>query len=475
MRISGQVVERNVQNQRLLEKNRQDLNTFANENAKLLSAAKSQAQIEAKRRLQLKQAAKVEEDYENFIKQEEYNSRLKSRTLAQNQLLSNELDKEKSENERKLREIQRICEESPELRELESALRVAYLNKERKKQCEEKIQIAMREQERIQAIEDQMEYDRVNAIQKDNSANNAKRELFAKQREQLQQQIYEKQMQLSKLNKEKEIDKEIVDGIVDKINKEDEQEYKKRKDMQLRAQQMIKEFEIKRQREKQLLMLREKQEIDAINEYNKQNELRKVNLLLKKQEKENESNRILSQIIEDTEKKRKENEEFIQLRDMLWEEEINERDRQNVLNKQNRLNDMKIDMMNANSNILKQKEIQRKIEAENEAKLIVMMKNKFLNDEKIEAEKLKQQKSNQLNYKLEIEKQLADHQIIYDQERLNELKEIENNNKLEQYRLQVIREARKRLLNEHAEKLKGYLPMKALQNQDELEIIKEYK
>ena len=43
--------------------------------------------------------------------------------------LATELDKEKSEEERKLREIQRICENSPELRELEQALKVAYLNK----------------------------------------------------------------------------------------------------------------------------------------------------------------------------------------------------------------------------------------------------------------------------------------------------------------------------------------------------------
>jgi hypothetical protein len=41
------------------------------------------------------------------------------------------LDKEASENNRKVLEMQRICDESPELKELERALKLAYLNKER--------------------------------------------------------------------------------------------------------------------------------------------------------------------------------------------------------------------------------------------------------------------------------------------------------------------------------------------------------
>jgi len=51
--------------------------------------------------------------------------------------LAKELQRQRVERERKCKEIQKICEESDELRELKEKIRLAYLNKERAAQLVE--------------------------------------------------------------------------------------------------------------------------------------------------------------------------------------------------------------------------------------------------------------------------------------------------------------------------------------------------
>ena len=99
--------------------------------------------------------------------------------------------------------------------------------------------IAMREQERIQAIEDQMEYDRLRAIQSEKDGLAFKREQYGNQRLALQNQILEKQAQLVEMEREKDYDKQLVQSIVDKINEEDEEEYRKKMSTQAAAAKMV--------------------------------------------------------------------------------------------------------------------------------------------------------------------------------------------------------------------------------------------
>ena len=116
-RVSMQHVEKNIALQRVVEQQRRDLTEFASENAKLLSAARAQAQIENRRRATQQQICRTEAEYEERVKRDDYQRRLHNRTLQQNQDLVTELDKQESEHERKAREIQRICDEAPELKE----------------------------------------------------------------------------------------------------------------------------------------------------------------------------------------------------------------------------------------------------------------------------------------------------------------------------------------------------------------------
>lgn len=52
--------------------------------------------------------------------------------------LAKELQRQKVERERQFRDVEKICEDSEELKELKEKIRVAYLNKERSAQLAEK-------------------------------------------------------------------------------------------------------------------------------------------------------------------------------------------------------------------------------------------------------------------------------------------------------------------------------------------------
>jgi hypothetical protein len=269
--------------QRKLDVQRHDLNEFANENKKLHSVANAQTKVEARRHLAQQQTFRTEQQYEERIQQEKNHRRLVDRTINQNQAIASELDREVAEEERRSREIQRICEESPELRDLERALKIAYLNKERAAQYEEKILLASKEQERIQAIEEQMEYDRLRAVKSEADKIDAQRMKFREQRGILQAQIEERQLQLLEARRQTELDKEMVDEIVRRINEEDEDDYRRRKQQQEETARAVREYEVKRQQEVAAAKAAAKAEEERILAYQRSMDARLEGAAAKKQ------------------------------------------------------------------------------------------------------------------------------------------------------------------------------------------------
>merc|ERR1719223_2507034 len=131
VKVTKQMVERNILAQREVDVYRRDLQAFASENAKLMAASAAQTKSESHRRITLQQACNTEKQYEKRINEEQSDKRMQMLTLSQDQLIINEINNQAKTEERRKREIQRICEESPELRELEKILKLAYLNRER--------------------------------------------------------------------------------------------------------------------------------------------------------------------------------------------------------------------------------------------------------------------------------------------------------------------------------------------------------
>ena len=471
VRISAQQVERNVQMQRLLDVQRHQLGLFAAENNKLLVEANAQSKVEIRRRQANQQACRSEMEYEQRFQQQEASKRLSDLTIQANQALAAELDREISEDERRNREIQRICNESEELKDLEHKLKIAYLNKERAAQYEEKVLLSQKEQERIQAIEDQMEYDRQYAIKKEADKKGAKKEMFDDQRVVLQRQIAERRALLDEAQRQTETDRKMVDEIVRRINDEDEGAARKRREQQAATSKMMKDYALQHQQEIAAAKAAAKAEEDAILSYQKSVEARSEGVAAQKQAKKDEDDRILAKIVAETERKRREEEEFSNLRDMLWEEELEAaraRDSQARKDKQDR---MRREMMEANNQMLAKKEFLRQQEAENELRMINLMKKKFADDEARERAEDAARKAHKAKHMVLIEQQARQRKSMYDEEKQAELSFAEEAAKREEYRKKVINEARKRLIAEHSAKLKMFMP-RVFQTPEEFDIYK---
>ena len=109
-RITEREVERNIRQQRDIDVQRQQLAGFAKENANLHSAASAQTRIESQRRMIQQQQSRNEHVYEEQLKKQMYDKKFRELTAAQNQALASELEKDTADEERKRREIQKICD-----------------------------------------------------------------------------------------------------------------------------------------------------------------------------------------------------------------------------------------------------------------------------------------------------------------------------------------------------------------------------
>jgi hypothetical protein len=473
-RITAQIVEKNIQAHRAIEVQKREFGAFSAENAKLVYVANAQQKVEAKRRETYQNACIAEQQYENRTREEHYQRRIQSFVHSQNEALANQMDKETADEERRAREIQRLCEEAPELRDLERALKIAYMNKDRAAQHQEKILLATQEANRIQAMEDEMEFGRQKAIEADAEKLAARKELYMRQREVLQGQILERQELLREAQRQAEEDKRNVDEIVRRINEEDEADMKAKRERQEATAKLVKQYERQRLEELARRKAAEKAEEERILKYNMDMAARNEGVAAKKLAKKDEEDRILQRIVEEAAKKRAAEEEFNTLRDMLWEEELEAKKRADEENRIRKAREMKKDMMDANSRMMLAKAESRRKEAEEEARMVQLMKKKFAEDEareRLEEEKLRNIK---LHHMTLIEEQRRDRKNMYDLQKEKEAQEVQLAIEREEYRRKVIQEARKRLLEEHAAKLKGYMPDGVFMNKEEYEVFQDF-
>ena len=92
------------------------------------------------------------------------------------------------------REIQRICESSEELKELERNIKIAYVNKERAAQYQESLLIKEIDQAREEIIEQHMEEQRKAMIKQEDAKDTMRREILVAQKIQLQEQMRENEV-----------------------------------------------------------------------------------------------------------------------------------------------------------------------------------------------------------------------------------------------------------------------------------------
>ena len=306
-------------------------------------------------------------------------------------------------------------------------------------------------------MEEQMEYDRLNSLRGEEGKAQEKKIMYEKQRTILEEQIRERELLRLEAQKQTERDKDMVEAIMRRINDENEADMRKKRDMQEATARMVRDYEEQRKREQAAKRAADQAEEDRINAYNEAVVARTAGVAEKKQLKRDEDDRIFRQIVEEAQRKQAEEDEFNYLRDMLWEEELEAKREQEVRGRRDRQERMKREMMSANAEMLQFKEDARRREAGAEARMVVAMRRKFAADDARERAEEDARRAAKQRHMALIEEQKRRRRDMDIAERLAEVARLEEESRREEYRRSVVAEARKRLLAEHADKIRDFI------------------
>jgi len=224
--------------------------------------------------------------------------------------------------------LQQIWLNSPELRDLEAKLNLAYINKERDMQKREKKLKDERkklEEEEIskKLLQDYEDFKKEEADKKAHEfyvSKNYSKEL-ANQLDEQEKRKLEESKQVAK-------DKELIDRIVQKVYEEDEKqkqfELEKRKEFQKEIDEYLQNRMLQKEEEEYM----RKKEEESINEYNRKRTERNDQFDELKRIRENNKNIIYQKLADEIERNEKEKEMINQMRIELYQEKQAEREQQ---------------------------------------------------------------------------------------------------------------------------------------------------
>merc|ERR1712151_1448004 len=244
--------------------------------------SKSADVVEAKRRARSEAAERREmfADYA-YVKGEQDKAR-RTQIAYFEEHLANELASRKAQALRDDMDKRRICDGSEELRALKERLHMAKVNKERAQQL---MEISVRkEKDRFidHKVAEHMENERLEHIELEHKLNIEK----SKQRERVkhinQQQIAMKEAQKEEAHAEYLREKDQVAELVNKIAREDEEEYNAREEKKKESREMLQRFMVE-QKEQQLALERaEQEENDRIEQFARDKRAREEKLAAEK-------------------------------------------------------------------------------------------------------------------------------------------------------------------------------------------------
>ena len=376
--------------------------------------------------------------------------------------IAKELERRKTVQDTKEREIVRICNESEELKDLEKKLKTAYMNKERAAQHEERMLRQRREILREKAIDDAMEADRIAAEIADQEKGGSKKNVTARQKAGLEKQMKEREYLKVEAAEQAKEDKAMVEAIVAKIEAEDRAEYEAREKHKAETRVLIKQYAEQRKRDVIEARQQAAEEEAEIIAYSRALAAREEQLEQMKKEKAAAAKAAFDKIVRQTEMVRSADDEIARLRDLLWEEELLKKSR--ILEEEREAKRLAniAEMKRQNDIVLANKRKQQAVEQAEEERLVQVMIDKFKRDDEEERQKQQAIRDAKERYK----GMISDDADAKHERYLKHLADEENlkqdDDSGEQYRLQVVREARRRLLAEHADALRGFMPKGAV-------------
>uniref|UniRef100_A0A7R9SVN5 Meiosis-specific nuclear structural protein 1 n=1 Tax=Polyblepharides amylifera TaxID=1486889 RepID=A0A7R9SVN5_9CHLO len=383
------------------------------------------------------------------------------------------LEKVHKEDEISQRLVQRVRNESEELRWLQEKLRTAEVSMLRKLQVDEKHIIKERDVQYNSQMDAQMELGRQKVVEAENLKEQRRREDQLGARYVQEEQMEEKLALQRAAVKEFERERAAVDEIVANIQLEDQAEVERKKAKQDETRRWVVRFMEEREKLRESARRAEWEEEERIRQYGQKIEQRRMGEAQKAQMKQDEADRILKKMSQEKEREVAKKAELEELLARLHFEEQEARYRQVQADKNDKNERSRLEMMQANDFQKQLKAQRRQKEIEEEEEYRRRMMQKFAEDERLEAEGVKRRNEKMDEFKKEVQG-LAQHKhSMYEKQKAVELAEFMKHQNEENRRESIIEEERLRMLREHAVKLMDYLPKGVLQRPEDLDMLVE--
>lgn len=469
MSASRRVYEQRMIQRRDQEQTEKNLSSYVKTHITMKANASSEPKIEAMRRAKMQAAIRSDIRADAEMMQAQSDAQASALAREQEERLAHAIDEVKRADLRKEKDIQRIREESEELRALEAKLKAAYMNKEREAQHAERKarEHALRTEEA--QWDSAMEADRIAAIAAMQEKEAKRRQHASNARVYLDEQIKQKDSMKSASAAEFVEEKALIDSIVGKIRQQDEDEEQSRRAKRMETQIYIKQFIKEKDEERRQKLADMEREEQIIEKYAEEKRQQMDAWEAGKQAAQFERDRIAEQIAEQQRARLKEQEYMENLRNDLVMEEREEAMRIKEKEQYERRIQERLDMMKANEEQQIIKAARAEALQEEEEKFREQMLAKFAEDDRIEQMNAQKRRMKQADHRREVERLIDARRAEFEAQKAAELIEGQDGGVLGEAKRQLIAEERKKMIAEHAAKLYGYLPPGTLLSEDDLE------
>lgn len=465
--LRQQMVERSRRQDQAREDSLKQLHRENLEDAQIMADER----VQDKRLLRAMQEMQREQDMQESLLRAERNRILKDQQVAQEENLARELERRKLEQTRDEKMRQQIRETSLELRELESKLKAAYMNKERAAQIAEKDAHKYDEMKRDAEIARMMKEENERASGAEQEREMERYKEMVRYQQELERQLEEQEMKKQKAYEEFLKEKLMIDEIVRKIYEEDQKEIEREMRKQQMTQQYINEF--KKSREEWKLRERERMEEEnrKIMEYASLQRERDEAHHLAMKEREEAMGEVQKALAEEISRRDNERVEMERVRLELHLEEQEEKEREKEKMAVERRIRQKVELQSQHAQQMHFKALRVQAEQDEEEQFRQQMLAKYAEDDRIEQMNAQKRRMKQAEHKRSVEGLLEQRRAQYAEEREREVAERLEDKRMEDFRKNIVEEERRRLLQEHATRLLGYLPKGVIQGQEDLDML----
>lgn len=428
----------------------------------------SDERITAKRHLRRLAQEENEREIQKGILRAAEEKRQKDAQQQAEETLANELETLRLEKMRDEKMRQQIRESSYELRELEEKLRAAYMNKERAAQIAEKMaerhDDETKDRELFEMMKIEEEKSRENALKKQSARDQAAVEYQEQLERQLEEQEHKKQMEYEEFLK----DKLLIDEAVRKIHEEDQSEQERRLEKQKATRAYIEEFKSKREQWKCEELARQQAENAKILEFAAMQTDREFGRMAAARDKEEKLNDLQIRLANKIRAEKEARMEMERLRQELYLEEQEEAARNMERNDIEKKLRQRLELRQAHMEQMAYKHARTEAEKQEEEIFRQQMLAKFAHDDKVELLNAAVRRQKQLEHRRAVENLIEKRRRTFDEARTAEIEEHLQSVERKTARDQIIEEERQRILQEHADKLVGYMPKGVFNTFDEI-------